>query len=134
MARFSLAGAGMATVLLALTACGRHAPSPSHVAAPYRGQLTDDTLWEASTTVLVTRRDVVIALDCAPLKDALARQDDGPIDRAVQAGNAARLPAGVTIYTPPFSERNAQSAPLVVTDDRHAGTLCTPDSFDVVKT
>ena len=116
-----------------LAGCGKAAPVPSHVASAYQGKLTDDTMWEAATTVLVTRRDVVIALDCRPLRDALSRSDAGPIDRAVAAGVAARLPAGVTIYTPPFSAQNSRSAPFVVTDDRFAGTLCTPNSFDVAQ-
>ena len=125
--------AAVGLALLA-AACGHQTPAPSHVDAPYRGKLLDDTLVEASTTVLVTKREILIALDCGPLRSAVDRSDDAQIDRAVRAGAAARLPAGVTLYTPPFSEHNPQSAPFVVTDDKFAGELCTPNSFDVVKT
>ena len=118
-------GAFVALLLAAVAGCSR-APGPSHVASAYRGKLQDDTLVEASTTVLVTKREVVIALDCAPLAGAVAGADDASIDRAVAAGMAARLPAGVTVYTPPFSSENPRSSPLVVTDDKHAGRLCTP--------
>jgi len=120
-------------LLVALTAgCGR-APTPSHVASAYRGKLSDDTLVEASTTVLVTKRDVVIAVDCAPLAPAMHDTDSSAIDASVAAGAAARLPAGVTIYTPPFSPQNPRAAPFVVTDDKYAGHLCTPNSYDVVR-
>jgi hypothetical protein len=127
-------GAFVALLLVAAAGCSR-APGPSHVASTYRGRLQDDTLVEASTTVLVTKREVVIALDCAPLGVAVAgtASDDASIDRAVAAGVAARLPADVTIYTPPFSSENPRSSPLVVTDDKHAGRLCTPDGYDVAK-
>jgi hypothetical protein len=108
------------------------APSPSHVAGTYRGRLPDDTLVEAATTVLVTKRDVVIALDCRPLERAITLDDAPAIDRAVSAGIAARLPSGVTIYTPPFSTRNPRSSPFVVTDDKYAGTLCTPSFVEVL--
>lgn len=121
-------GAFVALLLAAVAGCGR-APGPSHVESAYRGKLQDDTLVEASTTVLVTKREVVIALDCAPL----ARADDASIDRAAAAGMASRLPAGVTIYTPPFSPENPRTSPLVVTDDKHAGRLCTPDGYDIAK-
>lgn len=117
--------------LILAAACSR-GPAPSHVATSYRGKLQDDTLVEASTTVLVTRRDVVIALDCAPLGPT-AGADAASLDRAVAAGAAARLPAGVTLYTPPFSSLNPRRLPLVVTDDKYAGRLCTPDSYDVLK-
>jgi hypothetical protein len=106
---------------LALGACSA-APSPSHVTNDYRGKLSDDILFEASTTVLVTRRDVVVALDC-----------NAADERAIARGLAVRLPAHVTLYTPPFSPANPATAPTVVTDDKYAGTLCTPDSYDVVK-
>lgn len=121
-------GAFVALLLAAVAGCAR-APGPSHVPSAYRGKLQDDTLVEASTTVLVTKREVVIALDCAPLAGA----DDASIDRAVAAGMASRLPADVTIYTPPFSSENPRTSPLVVTDDKHAGRLCTPDGYDVAK-
>ncbi|MBV8117270.1 MAG: hypothetical protein JOY69_05405 [Candidatus Eremiobacteraeota bacterium] len=120
--------------LLATAAAGcSHTPAPSHVAAPYRGKLHDDTLVEASTTILVTKRDVVIALDCAPLATAVAGGDPSTVERAVGSGAAARLPAGVTLYTMPFSPANPSSAPLVVTDDKYAGKLCTPNAYDIVK-
>jgi hypothetical protein len=120
--------------LLTLMAAGcSRTPSPSHVATAYRGRLHDDTLVEASTTMLVTKRDVVIALDCTPLRQALATGDSALIERAVAGGTAARLPAGVTLYTPPFTLANPGSSPLVVTDDKYAGKLCTPDAYDVVK-
>jgi hypothetical protein len=112
--------------------CGR-APGPSRVSTPYLGTLLDDTLVEASTTVLVTKREVVIALNCAPLAGAIASNDEAAIDRAVADKAVARLPAGVTIYTPPFSAQNPRASPLVVTDDKHAGRLCTPDAYDVAK-
>lgn len=117
---------------LALMACSE-APSPSHVSGGYRGKLTDDVLFEAATTVLVTKRDVVVALDCSALGDTLSHGSSGLIDRAVAAGVAVRLPAHVTLYTPPFSAANPPGAPTVVTDDKYAGTLCTPGSYDVVK-
>lgn len=107
--------------VFALGACSA-APSPSHAGGGYRGKLSDDVLFEASTTVLVTKRDVVVALDCSA---------SGA--RAVEAGLAVRLPAHVTLYTPPFSAENPPIAPTVVTDDKYAGKLCTPDSYDVVK-
>jgi hypothetical protein len=88
---------------------------------------------EAATTVLVTNRDVVVALDCVPLRDAIASGDSAPVDRAVARGTATRLPAGVTIYTLPFSPANPGASPVVVTDDKYAGKLCTPNSYDVVK-
>lgn len=119
--------------ILAAEGCGQAAPGPSHVASHYRGKLPDDTLMEASTTVLVTRKDVVIALDCRPVLAALRDNDASALERAVAAGTAARLPADVTMYTPPFSPRNPKTAPLVVTDDKYGGTLCTPDAVDVVK-
>ncbi len=125
---------GAASVLafaLLVGGCARSAPS--HVAAGYRGKLLDDTMVEASTTVLVTTRDVVIALDCRPLQSAIANGDAAAIDRFVAAGSAARLPEGVTLYTPPFSTQNLRSAPFVVTDDRYGGILCTSDAFDVLK-
>jgi len=120
-------------LLFAVAAGCSSAPGSSHVASAYRGKLHDDTLVEASTTVLVTTRDVVIALDCAPLAGAIASGDTASIDRAVAAGAAARLPARVTVYTPPFSAQNPRTAPFVVTDDKYAGRLCTPDAVDIVK-
>ncbi|MBV8490769.1 MAG: hypothetical protein JO199_09605 [Candidatus Eremiobacteraeota bacterium] len=105
-------------------------PAPSHVAAGYRGKLPDDTLVEASTTLLLTTAPAVMAIDCKPLAGA----SDDAVDRAVAAGTAARLPQGVTIYTPPFSADNPQTAPFVVTDDKYAGTLCTPNAYKVLKT
>ncbi|MEO6835204.1 MAG: hypothetical protein ABI231_04780 [Candidatus Tumulicola sp.] len=118
---------------LPVAGCSR-GPSPSHLGGGgYRGKLSDDTLVEASTTVLVTNRDVVIALDCAPLRQALTNDDTARIDQAVADGTAVRLPAGVTIYTPPFSAGNPGASPLVVTDDKYAGRLCTPNSYDVAK-
>lgn len=127
-----LAGLPAAAVVLALFACSA-APGPSHVSGTYQGKLPDDTLVEASTTELITKRDVVIALDCKPLAGAIARGDQAAIDRFVSAGTATRLPSHVTIYTPPFSAQNPAAAPLVVTDDKFAGRLCTPDAYDVVK-
>jgi len=122
-----------ALVLLALVAAGcSRAPSPSHVAGPYRGKLVDDTMVEASTTVLVTNREAVIAVDCRALAGAIAAGDRAAVDRAVDGGIAARLPAGVTLYTPPFSPQNSREAPFVVTDDKFGGTLCTPKAYDVV--
>ena len=109
------------------------APGQSHAGDAYHGKLPDDTLAEAATTVLVTKREVVVALDCRPLSSAIARGDTAALQRAVDAGIAVRLPANVTLYTLPFSEKNPQAAPLVVTDDKYAGTLCTPDAYDVVK-
>ena len=116
-----------------LAACGRSAPGPSHISGPYRGKLPDDTLMEASTTVLITTRDAILAVDCRPLARAVASNDQTAIARAVAAGMAAALPANVTIYTPPFSPANPRSAPFVVTDDKFGGTLCTPDAVRVVK-
>jgi hypothetical protein len=126
------AAAATVAMIAALTACSR-GPFPSHVEDSYRGRLEDDTLVEASTTVIVTNKPVVIALHCSSIQAAIASGDDAAIDRAVAAGIAARLPGSVTLYSPPFSAQNPTSAPLVVTDDKHAGTLCTPRSFDVVK-
>jgi hypothetical protein len=103
------------------------------VSGAYRGKLEDDTMVEASTTLLLTKRDVVIALDCAPLSQAVAGGDAARIDQAVASGSAVRLPAGVTIYTPPFSGANQRAMPFVVTDDKYAGRLCTPNSYDVLK-
>jgi hypothetical protein len=119
-------------IALVLAACSA-APAPSHVTGAYRGKLSDDVLFEASTTVLVTKRDVVVALDCGVLGNATGRGDAATIDRAVAAGVAVRLPARVTLYTPPFSEANPAAEPTVVTDDKYAGRLCTPDAYDVVK-
>ena len=123
----------VAAVVFAAGGCSR-APTPSHLeGSPYRGRLPDDTLVEASSTVLVTKEAIVIALDCRPLRAALAGANDAIVDRAVADGTAARLPAGVIIYTQPFSPANPGAAPLVVTDDKYAGRLCTPNSYDVVK-
>jgi hypothetical protein len=122
----------LAVLGLLASGCSR-APSPSHAGDAYRGKLTDDTLVEASSTVLITSKDVVIALNCQPLRQALARNDPAPIDRAVAAGTAVRFPAGVTLYTPPFGPENPGSSPLVVTDDRAVGRLCTPDGYTVAK-
>lgn len=83
--------------------------------------------------MLVTKRDVVVALNCSALGDVLASGNAALIDRAVAAGVAARLPAHVTLYTLPFSPANPPAAPTVVTDDKYSGTLCTPGSYDVVK-
>jgi hypothetical protein len=121
-----------AAALLALSACSS-APSPSHVSGTYKGKLPDDTMVEMSTTELVTRRDVVVALDCKPLAAAIAKNDSAAIDREKAGGNATRLPARVTLYTPPFSAQNPATAPIVVTDDKYGGILCTPESYDVVK-
>ena len=120
-------------LLWALATGCSHAPSPSHVATAYHGKLQDDTLVEASTTVLVTKRDVVIAVNCAPLAAAVTGNDADRIQRAVAAGFAAQLPEGVTIYTPPFSSANPRNSPLVVTDDKYAGHLCTPDAFTIAR-
>jgi hypothetical protein len=92
------------------------------VTGPYRGKLDDDVLFEAATTVLVTKREVVVALDCTATDD-----------RAIATGVAVRLPAGVTLYTPPFPPGGPPAEPTVVTDDKYSGKLCTPDSYDVVK-
>jgi hypothetical protein len=123
----------LSLVVAAAPGCAGSAPSPSHVSGPYRGRLPDDTLVEAATTTLVTKRDVVIALDCRPLAKAIALGDVATVDRAVASGFAARLPSGVTLYTPPFTERNRKSSPLVVTDDKYAGVLCTPSSVEIVR-
>lgn len=114
------------------TGCSR-GPSPSHAGSGYHNKLTDDTLLEAASTVLVTTKDVVVAPSCAPLRTALERGDAGQIDRAVAAGTAVRLPAGVTLYTPPLGAGNPGTSPLVVTDDRAVGRLCTPGAYDVLK-
>lgn len=124
--------AAVCMAIIALAACAR-TPASSHVDGNYRGRLDDDTLVEASTTVIVTNKPVVIALRCSIVAGAIAAGDDATIDRAVAAGVAARIPSGVTLYSPPFSARNPKASPLVVTDDKHAGTLCTPQSYDVVK-
>ena len=124
--------AAFCMAIVALSACSSK-PVPSHVDGNYRGHLEDDTMVEASTTVLVTKKPVVIALRCAEIAAAIAADDDAAIDRAVAAGVAARLPSGVTLYSPPFTAQNPAAAPLVVTDDKYAGTLCTPQSYDVVK-
>jgi hypothetical protein len=116
----------------AAAGCGRPAPTPSHVDSAYRGKLRDDTMMEASTTVLATTKEAVIALDCTALKDAIDRGDRSAVDRAVAGGMAARLPAGVTIYSPPFSPANPQTQPFVVTDDKRGGTLCTPGAVEVL--
>jgi hypothetical protein len=120
-------------LLAAQTGCGAGAPGPSHVSTFYRGKLEDDTLVEASTTAMVTTRDVVIALNCKPLEPAIKAGDTAAIDAAVTRGVAARLPAGVTLYTPPFSPANPRTAPFVVTDDKYGGTLCTPDSYRILR-
>ena len=123
----------LALLGLAIAGCGRP-PSPSHLAgSPYRGKLSDDTLVEASQAVLVTKAAVVIAFDCGSLREAIATNDTTRVDRAVARGTAARLPAGVTIYTQAFSAANPGASPLVVTDDKYAGRLCTPNSYDIVK-
>lgn len=106
---------------VALAACSTGA-APSHASGIYQGRLTDDVLYEASTTVIVTKRDVIVALDCSASDQ-----------RAVDAGLAVRLPAHVTLYTTPFSSAAPPATPTVVTDDKYAGKLCTPDSYDVVK-
>lgn len=116
---------------LAAAACSA-APGPSHASSAYRGKLTDDVLFEASTTVLVTKREVVVALDCSTLGDTESKANSGLIDRAVAAGVAVRLPAHVTLYTPPFSG-DPPAMPTVVTDDKYAGKLCTPGAYDVAK-
>jgi hypothetical protein len=118
--------------IVALTACS-HAPSPSHVDGNYRGRLDDDTMVEASTTVIVTTKPAVIALHCATITAAIVAGDDAAVERAVAAGDAALVPSGVTLYSPPFSAQNPAEAPVVVTDDKHVGTLCTPHSYDVLK-
>jgi hypothetical protein len=117
---------------VALAACS-HAPTPSHVDGNYRGRLDDDTMVEASTTVIVTTKPVVIALHCATVAAAIAAGDDAAVERAVAAGDAALVPSGVTLYSPPFSAQNPAGAPVVVTDDKHVGVLCTPHSYDVLK-
>lgn len=117
--------------VLVAAACSA-APGPSHVSSAYRGKLTDDVLFEASTTVLVTKREVVVALDCSTLGDTESNANSGLIDRAVAAGVAVRLPAHVTLYTPPFSG-GPPATPTVVTDDKYAGKLCTPGAYDVAK-
>ncbi|MGA8534393.1 MAG: hypothetical protein WB615_09835 [Candidatus Tumulicola sp.] len=122
----------VALFLLLGAGCSR-APSPSHVGTAYQGKLRDDILVEAATTVLVTSKDVVIALDCTPLRDAIANGDASRIEQAVASGGATRLPAGVTIYTMPFSPANPGASPLVVTDDKYAGKLCTPNAYTIVK-
>ncbi|HEY1653509.1 MAG TPA: hypothetical protein VGF86_00170 [Candidatus Tumulicola sp.] len=122
----------LAAFALAAASCS-HAPLPSHAGDAYRGKLTDDTLVEASSTVLITTKDVVVALDCGTLRQALERDDSAAVDRAVAAGSAVRLPAGVTLYTPPFGADNPGTMPLVVTDDRAAGRLCTPGSYTVAR-
>ncbi|HEY3676179.1 MAG TPA: hypothetical protein VGK84_09330 [Candidatus Tumulicola sp.] len=118
--------------IVAITACS-HAPSPSHIDGNYRGRLDDDTMVEASTTVMVTTKPVVIALHCAGIAAAILAGDDATVERAVATGDAALVPSGVTLYSPPFSAQNPAEAPIVVTDDKHVGTLCTPHSYDVVK-
>jgi len=122
-----------AAAALILWGCSA-APGPSHAGGgPYGGKLPDDTLVEMSTTVLVTKRDVVVALDCKPLAAAIRDNDVAAIDREISRGNAVRLPARVTLYTPPFSSQNPAAEPLVVTDDKYGGVLCTPNGYDVVK-
>lgn len=125
---------GLAAAACALAACGKPAPTPSHVDSAYHGKLIDDTMVEASTSVLMTKKPVVIALNCHGLGlDAAVRNNDQrAIDDAVKTGDAARLPAGVTLYTPPFGDNNHPDAPFVVTDDKYGGTLCTLDSYDVL--
>jgi hypothetical protein len=118
--------------MVALTACS-HAPSPSHIDGNYRGRLDDDTMVEASTTVIVTTKPAVIALHCATIAAAIVAGDDAAVERAVATGDAALVPSGVTLYSPPFSAQNPAEAPVVVTDDKHVGTLCTPHSYDVLK-
>ncbi|HXM06988.1 MAG TPA: hypothetical protein VN936_05970 [Candidatus Acidoferrum sp.] len=118
--------------IVALTACS-HAPSPSHIDGNYRGRLDDDTMVEASTTVIVTTKPAVIALHCATIAAAIVAGDDAAVERAVATGDAALVPSGVTLYSPPFSAQNPAEAPVVVTDDKHVGTLCTPHSYDVLK-
>lgn len=132
MLRRLLLPAALAAPALLLAACSA-APGPSHVTGAYRGRLTDDVLYEAATTVLVTKRPVIVALDCGALGDTLSSASSGLVDRAIAAGIAVRLPAHVTLYTPPFSPERRPATPTVVTDDKYAGTLCTPDSYDVVK-
>lgn len=128
-----LLGAALSVALASSAGGCNRGPSPSHAGDAYRGKLTDDTLVEASSTILLTTADVVVAMDCAPLRRALEAGDQTPVDRAVAAGVAVRLPPGVTLYTPPFSAENPGSSPLVVTDDRRAGRLCTPGSYRVLK-
>jgi hypothetical protein len=88
---------------------------------------------EASTTVIVTTKPVVIALHCATVAAAIGAGDDAAVERAVAAGDAALVPSGATLYSPPFSAQNPAGAPVVVTDDKHVGVLCTPHSYDVLK-
>jgi hypothetical protein len=116
-----------------LPAACSNAPEASHVSTNYRGKLPDDVMVEASTTVLVLTKDAVIAPDCSKLTPAIASNDAAAIDQAVNAGSAARLPANVRVYTPPFSSDNPQAFPMVVTDDKFAGRLCTPDAYRVDK-
>lgn len=113
--------------------CSPTAPAESHVDPAYRGKLPDDVMVEASTTVLVTTKDVVIAVDCRPLAAAIANGDAAAIDAAVAKGTAAKLGSNVRLYTPPFSNGNSEAAPVVVTDDKYSGVLCTPDGYKVVK-
>ena len=68
-----------------------------------RGRLDDDTMVEASTTVIVTTKPVVIALHCATIAAAILAGDDAAVERAVATGDAALVPSGVTLYSPPFT-------------------------------
>ena len=58
--------AGIAALAASVFAAGcSSAPVASHVDSGYHGKLADDTLVEASTTVLETTDRVVIAIDLA---------------------------------------------------------------------
>jgi hypothetical protein len=113
----------------ALAGCGHQPPSESKVGDVYRYKV-DDAVRESASIILVTTREAIIANDCAQVD---AARDPAALDKLIADGLAARLNANVTIYTPPFTDPLKSATPFVVTDDNHAGMLCTRQAFIVVK-
>jgi hypothetical protein len=126
--RILAAALGPALLAVAAGCAGHQAPGPSKVTTPYALK-ADDVSREASTVVLVTTREAVISPHC----DRVAAAGPGGLDELVAKGQAARLPANVTIYAAPFAPITLDSLPDVVTDDGYAGKLCTPHSFEMSK-
>jgi hypothetical protein len=115
---------------LTLAACGGQGkPQPSHAGPSYRVKV-DDAVQEAASVELVTTREAVISVNC----DEVAKAGDSGLGALIARGDAARLPANVTIYGMPSEQLTADALPYVVTDDGYAGKLCTPHAFAPLKT